>query len=492
MTESLQLTQHRIRVLLVDDQPMIGEAIRRMLTSEEDIDFHYCQNPTQAVNMANELSPTVILQDLVMPEIEGLLLVRYFRANPATKQIPLIVLSSKEEPLVKAEAFTLGANDYMVKFPDKLEVLARIRYHSRGYINLLERNEAYEQLERANHFIRKTFGRYLSDDIVNTILESPNGLSMGGEKRIVTILMTDLRGFTAIGERLEAESVVKMLNIYLETMTEIILRYDGTIDEFIGDAILAIFGAPILRDNDAQRAVACALEMQLAIHEVNAKNREAGYPEVEMGVGINTGELVVGNVGSSKRTKYGVVGRHVNLTSRIESYTVGGQILISENTLKACAGLVRIDGQEEVMPKGVIDPIVIYDIGGIGGEFNIFLPMKMPGDLFDLPEPFPFEFVILDDDKHADRDIYHGDMLQLAETTSKRTAVVEANRPCRQLTDLKISLFDEHHREITKELYAKVIDVLSLTPSKFRMNFTSVPPEAEKFFKQLREAHERS
>ena len=492
MSESVQLTKHRISVLLVDDQTMIGEAIRRMLASEADIDFHFCQDPAHAINTANEISPTVILQDLVMPDIEGLLLVRYFRANPATSQVPLIVLSSKEEPLVKAEAFTLGANDYMVKFPDKLEMLARIRYHSRGYINLLERNEAHAQLERANRFIRKTFGRYLSDEIVNTILESPNGLSLGGEKRVVTIMMTDLRGFTSIGERLPAEGVVKMLNIYLEVMTEIILRYEGTIDEFIGDAILAIFGAPILRGDDAQRAVACAVEMQLAMKEVNAKNREAGYPDVEMGIGINTGELVVGNVGSSKRTKYGVVGRHVNLTSRIESYTIGGQILISESTLKACSGIIRVDGQEEVMPKGVIDPIVIYDVGGIGGAFNIFLPPKTPTDLFELQEPFPFEFVILDDDKHAGRDIYHGDLLQLAETTNKRTAIAEANRPCRQLTNLKISLFDEFHREITKELYAKVTDVLSLTPSKFRMNFTSVPPEAEKFFKQLRERHEQS
>ncbi|MCP4406128.1 MAG: response regulator [bacterium] len=491
MAESVQLTKHRITVLLVDDQPMIGEAIRRMVASEEDIDFHYCQDPAQAIKSANNISPTVILQDLVMPEIGGLLLVRYFRANPATQQVPLIVLSSKEEPVVKAEAFTLGANDYMVKFPDKLEVLARIRYHSRGYITLLERNEAYGQLERANRFIRKTFGRYLSDDIVNTILESPNGLSLGGEKRVVTIMMTDLRGFTSIGERLAAESVVRMLNIYLESMTEIIFRYQGTIDEFIGDAILAIFGAPILRDDDAQRAVACAVDMQLAIQEVNAKNREAGYPDVEMGIGINTGELVVGNVGSSKRTKYGVVGRHVNLTSRIESYTVGGQILISESTLKACSGIVRVDGQEEVMPKGVIEPIVIYDVGGIGGEFDIFLPPKKPSDLFELQKPFPFEFVILDD-KHAGRDVYHGDLLQLAETTRERTAVAETDKICRQLTNLKISLFDEHHREITKELYAKVIDVISLTPSTFRMNFTSVPPEAEKFFKRLRERHERS
>lgn len=142
----VSLTQHRITVLLVDDQVSIGEAVRRMLSTEPDIEFHYCQDPIQAIKIANQISPTVILQDLVMPEIDGLTLVQYFRANPATRDVPLIVLSVKEEAAIKAEAFSLGANDYMEKFPDRLEVIARIRYHSRGYITLLQKNEAYAKL----------------------------------------------------------------------------------------------------------------------------------------------------------------------------------------------------------------------------------------------------------------------------------------------------------------------------------------------------------
>ena len=140
-------------VLLVDDQVMVGESVRRMLASETDIEFHYCQDPVKAIAMANEVKPTVILQDLVMPEIDGLQLVRFFRANLATRQTPMIVLSSKEEPAIKAKAFALGANDYMVKLPDKLEVVARIRYHSQAYINLLERNEAYKQLEESQRLL---------------------------------------------------------------------------------------------------------------------------------------------------------------------------------------------------------------------------------------------------------------------------------------------------------------------------------------------------
>jgi len=145
-SENPGLTQHKITVLLIDDQPIIGEAVRRMLAGEDDVVFHFCKDANLAVPEAERINPTVILQDLVMPDVDGLALVKTFRETPATKEVPLIVLSSKEEPKVKAEAFALGANDYIVKLPDRLELLARIRYHSKGYINLLQRNEAYDAL----------------------------------------------------------------------------------------------------------------------------------------------------------------------------------------------------------------------------------------------------------------------------------------------------------------------------------------------------------
>ena len=136
-TEPL-LTQHKVTVLLIDDQPMIGEVVRRMLAGEPDIAFNYCRDANQALDEAARIKPTVILQDLVMPDIDGLTMVKNFRADEETRETPLIVLSTKEEPAVKAEAFALGANDYIVKLPDRLELLARIRYHSKGYIALLQ------------------------------------------------------------------------------------------------------------------------------------------------------------------------------------------------------------------------------------------------------------------------------------------------------------------------------------------------------------------
>ena len=481
MTDTFSLKSHHITVLLVDDQNMIGETVRRMLAPERDIDFHYCQDPTKAIKTANRIHPTVILQDLVMPEIDGLTLVRYYRANPETRHVPLIVLSSKEEALTKAEAFALGANDYLVKLPDRLEIIARIRYHSSAYINYLQRKEAQAQLEKANLVIRKTFGQYLSDDIVHSILESPDGAALGGEKRFVTIMMTDLRGFTAIGERLPAEDVVSIINIYLETMTEIILTYQGTIDEFIGDAIFVLFGAPVLREDDAKRAVACAVEMQNAMAEVNRRCREKGYPEVHQGIGINSGQLVVGNIGSKKRMKYGVVGRNVNLTARIESYTVGGQIFISENTLEECGEhLLRIDDRIEVMPKGVKNPITIYEVGGIRGDFTVFLPEKVKTILDELEQPVSVLFTILEG-KHSGADLHGGVLVKL----KGKEAEIRGNVSVDKLSNLKVSLLGPDGEEAASDLYAKVTSNLQENPPTFRVNFTSIPPEAAAFLDKI-------
>ncbi|NDV24238.1 SpoIIE family protein phosphatase [Desulfovibrio sp. JC022] len=165
------LTEHKINVLLIDDQPMVGEAVRRMLEGEEDIDFHFVSDPTKAIPTAEELQPTVILQDLVMPEIDGMTMVKFMRVNSKLKDIPLIVLSTKEEPTTKAEAFALGANDYLVKLPDRIELLARIRYHSKGYINLLQRNEAYEQLRESRDEMRKELA--VAADYVTSLLPDP-------------------------------------------------------------------------------------------------------------------------------------------------------------------------------------------------------------------------------------------------------------------------------------------------------------------------------
>jgi sigma-B regulation protein RsbU (phosphoserine phosphatase) len=192
MSSEPALRQHKVTVLLIDDQMMIGETVRRMLAGEPDIDFHYCRDATKAIEEARRIGPTVILQDLVMPDIDGLTLVKMFREEEKTREIPLIVLSTKEEPTVKAEAFALGANDYIVKLPDRLELLARIRYHSKGYINLLQRNEAYSallesqrrlanEIKQAAHYVRSLLPEKLKKGDVRTDWRFVPSAELGGD-----------------------------------------------------------------------------------------------------------------------------------------------------------------------------------------------------------------------------------------------------------------------------------------------------------------------
>jgi adenylate cyclase len=309
----------------------------------------------------------------MMPGISGLEVLAEARKTRSMTELPIIMATARGQSEDIVEALRLGANDYVTKPLDFPVVLARLQTQ----LALKRQQEQIARLaadlEKRNRFIRGAFGRYLSDEIVESLLESPQGLRLGGEKRVVTILMSDLRAFTAVSERLAPEQVVRLLNRYLGRMTEIILKHRGTIDELLGDAILTIFGAPIARPDDALRAVACAAEMQLAMDEVNEENEREGLPRLEMGIGIHTGEVVVGNIGSQKRTKYGVVGPPVNLTGRIETYTVGGQVLVSEATVRAAGSAVITGESITVRGKGAREPLIAYDLRGVGSPYDFIL-----------------------------------------------------------------------------------------------------------------------
>ena len=230
-----------------------------------------------------------------------------------------------------------------------------------------------KELEVRNQFIRKAFSSYMSDELVKSLIESPSDLSIKGEKRKITIIFSDLRGFTQLSEVLPAEQVFAALNNYFAQMTNVIEKHGGMVDSFIGDAIMVVFGAPRQSDNDALRAIACALEMQQTIKEVNALNKSQGLPELSMGIGINTGYSVVGNIGSEKRMQYSAIGSPVNLASRIQDLTIGGQVLISEATRQEAGDSLQLHGNLRVKVKGIASPITIYDVNGIKGEYNLFL-----------------------------------------------------------------------------------------------------------------------
>lgn len=330
--------------------------------------------------------------------------------------------------------------------------------------------------------IRNIFGRYLSAEIVSNLLEKPEGLKLGGERRKITILTSDLRGFTALSERLQPEEVVKILNFYLSSMADVITAYQGTIDEFMGDGILVLFGAPTLREDDAQRAIACAVAMQLAMHKVNEKLKQWDLSPLDMGIGINTGEVVVGNIGSEKRTKYGVVGNQVNLAYRVESYTTGGQILISEMTLKeAGEDIVKIDNQKLVQPKGVKKPITIYEVGGITAQYNLFIS-KEEEHFYPLPTPIVLQYSILEG-KHIGESLLMGSLVELSEKSG--LIVTEVNNIIipEVLANLKINM-KLQSEQWSDDIYAKVLEK-SAESGSFYIQFTAKPPEVEKYLNQL-------
>jgi len=194
-------------------------------------------------------------------------------------------------------------------------------------------------------------------------------------RREVTILLADLRGFTAITATLPAGTVIAILNRCLGRMSEIVSRHRGIIDKFMGDSIMVLFGAPVRHEDDVKRALACAIEMQLAMDELNNQGRQDGVPELFMGIGINTGSVMAGKFGSSFHSGYTVIGDEVNLTSRIESFSLRGQVLISENTFDHCRDFVTVGEAMEVFVKGKTQPVRLRELYAIP-SLNLEAPRK--------------------------------------------------------------------------------------------------------------------
>jgi adenylate cyclase len=220
----------------------------------------------------------------------------------------------------------------------------------------------------------RSFARYAPEEIVREVAASGQETTLSADRRAVTALFCDLRGFTTIAEQLGPERVVAMLNAHFEVLAGLVARHDGYVVDFLGDGLFAVFGAPKALEDHAGRAVACAIEMQLAREAQNRAFFTKGWPPLEMGIGINTGLAVVGNMGSDLRTKYGVAGHLVNLAARIESFTVGGQVLVADATREALAERLGADGPLEAEAKGVDVPVRMWMVRRLDGPRALELP----------------------------------------------------------------------------------------------------------------------
>ena len=315
-----------------------------------------------------------------------------------------------------------------------------------------------DKLELRNKLLSETFGRFLSDEIVKKLLDTPDGLKLGGEKRTLTILMSDIRGFTALSERMDPGDLIALLNHYLEEMTEPIQKHGGTIIEFIGDGILAIYGAPDYYPDHATRAVASAVEMQSKMNDVNKWNEKKGYPPLEMGIGINTGEVIVGNIGSEKRTKYGVAGPAVNLCGRIESYTIGGQILIPESTKDKIESDLEIVKEMTVYPKGANKEILLWQVTGIGKPYELYARHESKKPI-PLSKPAPVCFYRLEGKHKLEGELFGG-IIGVADDRALFS------------TDAKLEILDNIQIDAGGDLYCKVLDVM---PEGYLLQYTAIP-----------------
>lgn len=376
----------QIIVLLIDDQSIIGEAISRMLASEKDIVFHYCGDPTLAFQVAKDCKPTVILQDLVMPQMEGLLLVRYLRSQDSpTCNIPLIVLSSKEEPLIKAKAFELGANDYMVKLPDKMELIARIRYHSTAYINFLKRQEAEtlfkEEIMRQAAYIEQVDRVTAAASDVERDAFEPDALyevakrsdELGKLARVFTNMVKTVkaRETELTNANVQLESLLKAYGRFVPHEYLRFLRKETITDVQLGDHVSKVMAvmfsdirsfttisekmtpqenfnfvngylkrvSPEIRSNyglivkflgdgmmavfpdGADDAVAAGVAKHKRVYEYNKQRAEKGYFPLQIGIGIHVGQMMLGMVGEENRMQGDAFSDNVNLTARLEGLT---------------------------------------------------------------------------------------------------------------------------------------------------------------------------
>lgn len=315
--------------------------------------------------------------------------------------------------------------------------------------------------------------RHMLHDRLEELARRRHLLPAGGEVQEASILFSDLRGFTIITDTYSASEVIRMLNRYFTEMTEIIARYDGTVDKFIGDSIMALFIDSAERPKASERAVCCAAAMQIAMDEINEDNELQGMPKIYMGIGINTGRVVTGRVGSELHSEYTVIGQEVNLASRIEASTLRGQILLSENTFTQVEHIVRAKEPFSVTVKGKKDPLRLYELIAVDAPHNLVVPerevRRYPRAVVDIS----FEYQLCEG-KVVISDIHHGRIIDIS------AGGMRALTPTRLSPHLNIKFMlpAETVGIDTHDIYAKILKV-NKEDDQYSLNleFTIIDPK---------------
>jgi len=313
-------------------------------------------------------------------------------------------------------------------------------------------------------------------------MEAPSRASLlTGQIREVTVLFSDLRGFTSVAEALSAGQVVEMLNRYFTHMCEIIYRHGGIVDKFMGDSIMALFGVPTSRINDVEHAVCCAAKMQIRMDRFNEENHKRGLPELYMGIGLNTGDVIAGKIGSDLHCEYTVIGDEVNLTSRIEAHTLMGQILMSESTYSRVKDLVIVSDPVRVSFKGRKEPVALYELLSIGEPYGLVVPDREARCSRRVEVDLPFQFKTLEG-KAACPGNCKGSIINLGMGGMLARTDAEVVPYSNILFRLDIDIFNVR----TGEICGKVLEVKDKGEYReIRIGFTSLDPGDREIIQSL-------
>ncbi len=319
------------KILVVDDDFINRELLKAYLT-EANYEVITAADGASALELALDSPPDLALVDVQMPGMDGIELCSALKSTPETRFVPVVIVTALDSEEEKIRAIGVGADDFVTKPFNALILLTRVR-------SLLRIKRLHDEVDARNRLLRQILDRFLAEDVTDIILTDPERyLQLGGEIRPVTVLFADIRGFTRFTEEHSAPQVIETLNRVFHVLTQVVFTHRGTFDKYLGDGLMAFYGAPIASEEDAQRAVDTAIEMQHRFHELSKEDNE-GLTSLGLGIGLHSGEVVVGNIGSEKVMDYTVVGYVVNVAKRLQEVAHGGQILISEDTYKQVEGV---------------------------------------------------------------------------------------------------------------------------------------------------------
>jgi len=348
----------RPTILVADDRVDSVELVRDLLMME-GYKVLSAYNGQQALDAICEFLPDLVILDLDMPLLNGYEVCERLKADPATTSIPVLMLTAWAAPDQRVKGLQLGAEDYLAKPFDYQELVARVK------TRLRTKQEA-DRLRAAQQAIRETFARYVSPRVVERLLADPTQVSLGGAQQTVTVVFADLRGYTTLAEALPPDQLVDVLNGHLTVAAQAVLACEGTMSQYSGDLVMAIFNAPLAQPDHALRAARTALRLRREMAVYHAKL--PAHLRMEFGTGIVTGEAVVGNIGAREWLNYTAIGDTVNLAQRLEELAHGSEILISASTRQTLGAAARVEAWGLVPIRGRSEPVEVYALLGLEGE----------------------------------------------------------------------------------------------------------------------------